>query len=383
MNLQKAKNIADLEVLAKRRLPAPAFHFIAGGADDEISLRRNVSAFDDYILTPELLRDVSEINTKTTVLGREMAMPLLLSPTGTTRMFHHEKEIAVAKAAAKFGIPYTQSCMSNSSIEEIGAASDGHKIFQIYILRDRSLTTEFVERSKAAGFQSLCLTVDTAMGGNRERDIMTGMTMPPSFGLKSLLDFATSPHWLMNFALNPKFELANIKHKVDAFNTAGNTGGVSYVNSQFDRSVTWEDAAWLAEQWDGPFIIKGLLSAADAKKARDVGASAIMVSNHGGRQLDSTPAPIDCIKAMRDAIDNDLELIVDGGVRRGNHIVKALAAGANACSVGRPYLYGLAAGGQAGVEKCLSIFKNELERTMTLLGCRSIDEISPNHLTKQ
>ena len=315
-------------------------------------------------------------------LGHEMSMPLILGPTGVSRLFHHEKEIAVAKAGEKFGVPYTLSAMANTSIEEIAEQSSGHKIFQIYIMRDRSLTTDFVERCKAAGYQSLCLTVDTPMAGNRERDLITGMTIPPSFSLKTLMEFSLHPQWLLNFALHPKFELSNVIHKVDLLKDKGNTGVIQYVNSQFDRSITWDDAAWLAEQWDGPFIIKGLMSAADAKKAHDVGASAVMISNHGGRQLDSAPAPIDCVKQMRDAVGNDLELIVDGGVRRGNHIVKAIAAGADACSIGRPYLYGLSAGGQAGVEKCLSIFQSELERTMTLLGTKTISDIKPDHLSK-
>ena len=382
MNIKSARNIADLQALSKKRLPKPFYHFIEGGADDEISLRRNISAFDDYVLTPNYLTNVADIDTKTTALGQQMSMPLILSPTGASRMFHHEKEIAVCRAAAKSGIPYSLSAMSTTSIADIGKASDGHKIFQVYIMRDRSLTADWIARTKAAGFDSICLTVDTPMAGNRERDLITGMTIPPNFSLKTLLGFAKHPHWLMNFALHPKFELSNIVHKVDILGNQGSTGVIDYVNNQFDRSITWDDAAWLAEQWGGPFIIKGLMSAEDAKKARDVGASAIMISNHGGRQLDGAPAPIDCVKSMRDAIGNDLELIVDGGVRRGSHIVKAIAAGADACSIGRAYLYGLSAGGQAGVEKCLSIFKTELERTMTLLGARTIDEIRPEHLSQ-
>lgn len=382
MSYKKARNIADLQALSKKRLPTPFYHFIEGGADDEITLRRNVRAFDDYSLTPSYLNDVGEIDTSSNVLGHKTDLPLILSPTGTSRLFHHEKELAVAKAGAKFGVPYSLSAMSTTSIEDIGSCSTGHKIFQVYIMRDRSLTADWVERSKAAGFKSICLTVDTPMAGNRERDLLNGMTIPPKFSPATLLGFALHPHWLLNFAVHPKFELSNIVHKSDILGDQGNTSVIEYVNSQFDRTITWDDAAWLAEQWDGPFIIKGLMSAEDAKKAREVGATALMVSNHGGRQLDSAPAPIDCVKAMRDAIGNDLELIVDGGVRRGNHIVKALAAGANACSIGRPYLYGLSAGGQQGVEKCLSIFKSELERTMTLIGARTIEEITPEHLSK-
>ncbi len=382
MKFNHARNIADLQKLSKKRLPAPLYHFIEGGADDEISLRRNITAFDAYNLTPNYLRNVDDIDTKTRFLGHDAAMPLMLSPTGTSRLFHHEKELAVARAGAKFGIPYCLSAMSTTSIDEIGKIANSHKVFQVYIMRDRSLTADWVERIKTAGYQSICLTVDTPMAGNRERDLITGMTLPPKFSLRTLLGFARHPHWLLNFALHPGFELSNIKHKSDVLGKQGNISVIDYVNSQFDRSITWEDAAWLGKQWDGPFIIKGLMSADDAIRARDVGATAVMVSNHGGRQLDGAPAPMDCITSMRDAVGNNLELIVDGGVRRGNHIVKALAAGANACSIGRPYLYGLAAGGQAGVERCLAIFKSEIERTMTLLGARTIKEICPDQLTK-
>ncbi len=382
MDLNRVRNISDLQAASKKRLPAPMYHFIEGGADDEISLRNNNSAFDTYTITPDFMTDVADIDTSATFLGHQASMPLMMSPTGTSRLFHHEKELGVAKAGAKYGVPYSLSAMSTTSIEEIGAIADSHKVFQVYIMRDRSLTSDWVARTKAAGFQSICLTVDTPMAGNRERDLLTGMTIPPSFSLATLLSFAKHPHWLMNFALHPKFELVNIKHKSDILGDQGSTSVIDYVNSQFDRSITWDDAAWLAEQWDGPFIIKGLMSEGDAVKAREVGATAVMISNHGGRQLDSAPAPIDCVKAMRDAVGNDLELIVDGGVRRGNHIVKAIAAGANACSIGRPYLYGLSAGGQAGVEKCLSIFKTELERSMTLLGARTIKEIRPDMLNK-
>jgi L-lactate dehydrogenase (cytochrome) len=273
---------------------------------------------------------------------------------------------------------YSVSTMSTTSLEDIAAASDGPKMFQIYVLKDRSLTTEFVERCKTAKYDALCLTVDVPVGGNRERDKMTGMIVPPKFSLSSLLSFAMHPRWSLNFALHPQFQLANVVHKVDALK--GDINLMQYVNSQFDRSVTWDDAAWLAKQWNGPFVIKGLMSVEDAKRAKDIGASAIMISNHGGRQMDATPGAIECLPPIRDALGDDLELIVDGGIRRGTDVIKALALGANACSIGRPYLYGLAAGGQKGVERVLTLLRNEVERSMALLGCTQISDIGPDFL---
>lgn len=379
MKLSSCRNINDLRKKAMSRLPSPMFHYMAGGADDEVSLRRNTEAFDDYELIPNYLVDVAKINTDTTLFGKNIKLPFFLSPTGMSRLFHHEKELAVARAAKKFGTFYSVSTMATSTLEEIAEVSDGPKIFQLYILKDRGLTSEFVERCKSAKYDALCLTVDTPMAGNRERDLMTGMTIPPSFGLSSLMSFATRPNWVFNFMLHSNFNIENVAHRVDALK-GGAMGLINYVNDQFDRSVTWEDAAWLAKQWDGPLIIKGLQSEADAKRALDIGASAIMISNHGGRQIDGAPAPIDCVKSIRDTVGDSLELVVDGGIRRGSHVVKALAAGANACSIGRPYLYGLAAGGQTGVEHALNIIKTEIERDMTLLGCNKISDISGQHL---
>jgi L-lactate dehydrogenase (cytochrome) len=317
------------------------FHYIDGGAEDEWSLDRNTDAFNDYQLLPSQLQNVEHISLKTEVCGHTLDIPIVLAPTGMSRLFHHDKEVAVAKASAKSGALYTLSTMATTSLEEIAGCTAGPKMFQIYILRDREL--------------------------NRERDLVTGMKMPPRFTLASLWSFATHPYWAMNLALHPDFKLANVVHRVDALGK-GAMGLIEYVSSQFDRRVTWDDAAWLAEQWDGPFVIKGLQSPADARRAAEIGASAIMISNHGGRQLEGTPAPIDCVAPIRDEVGSDIELIVDGGIRRGTQVIKALALGADACSIGRPYLYGLAAGGQEGVEHTLGILRSEIERSMALMG---------------
>lgn len=368
-------NVAEFRLAAKARLPRPLFDYIDGGADDEHTLLRNSAAFGRWLFNPSALTDVSRIDTSTRLFGTKIAVPLILSPTGMSRLFHIDKERAVARAAARAGIFYGLSTMATTSLEDIAEISAGPKLFQIYIFRDRGLTREFVVRCRRAHYQALCLTVDTPMAGNRERDRRSGMVMPPRFGLAGLASFASRPRWTFDYLRSPDFSLANVANRVDALG-GGSMGLIDYVNSQFDRSVTWKDAEWLAREWGGHFVVKGVLSVADAVRARDIGASAIMISNHGGRQLDDVAAPVEMLPAIRDAVGNDIELIVDGGIRRGSDIVKAICLGANACSIGRPYLYGLAAIGQAGVSAVLDIFTAELERTMTLLGRTSIAKLT-------
>ncbi len=356
------------------------FHYIDGGADDEWSLARNTSAFDDYQLMPNQLRDVSRIDLTTRLLGLELALPFVLAPTGMSRLFHHDREIGVARAAHRAGTAYALSTMATSSIEDVASASSGATMFQIYMFKDRGLTREFVVRAKAAGYRALCLTVDTPVAGNRERDIVNGMTIPPRLSRRNILSYASRWVWLYHLARRPDFRLANVAHRSDA--AKGAMGLIEYVGSQFDRSVTWDDAAWLAAEWDGHFVIKGLQTPDDARRAAAIGASAIMISNHGGRQLDGAPAPIDCVVPIRDAVGGTVELIVDGGIRRGSHIVKALALGANACSIGRAYLWGLAAGGEQGVVRALDVLRGEVERTMTLMGATSIGDLSSASIRK-
>jgi L-lactate dehydrogenase (cytochrome) len=365
--------------MAKRRLPAPMFHYIDGGADDEWSLRRNTAAFESYQLWPNYLRDISAVDLGTTVLGQRLSWPVFLAPTGMSRLFHHEAEPAAARAAQKFGTLYTLSTMGTTRIEEIAAQGPGPWMFQIYILKDRGLTAEFVARCKAAKFQALCLTVDTALAGNRERDRVTGMTLPPRFTLKSFASFAAHPRWAFHLLRNPDFQLANVAHRATSLSKT-TVSLIDYVNGQFDRTVTWDDVAWLVREWGGPFVLKGIQSPADARRAVEVGVSAVMISNHGGRQLDSAPAPVDCVVPIREAVGDRLELIVDGGIRRGTHVIKALALGANACSIGRAYLYGLAAGGQEGVERAIGLLRAEVERSLALLGCRALAELRPSHV---
>ena len=379
MSLQRCYNIADLRQLARRRLPAPMFHYIDGGADDERSLARNTSAFDDYEFLPRVLQDIAQIDLSTSILGSRIDLPFFLAPTGMSRLFHRDKELGVARAAGAYRTLYSLSTMGTTSIEDIAALGAGPCMFQVYIFRDRGLTRELVERCRAAKIQALCLTVDTPLAGNRERDRVHGMSMPPRLTWGSAWSFVTHPAWAAGMLLQPDFQLANVAHRVDGIG-AGTIGLIDYVNKQFDRSITWRDAAWLAEQWGGPFAIKGLLRAEDARQAVDIGATAVMLSNHGGRQLDGAAAPVSCVAPVRDAVGDALEIIVDGGIRRGTHVLKALALGADACSIGRSYLYGLAAGGQRGVEHALHLLREELRRDMALLGCQRLDQLSPDLL---
>lgn len=373
--LSRCYSVDDLRYLAWRKLPAPLFHYIDGGADDEVTLRRNTAAFDDYAFMPRALTDVSSIDTSTTLFGKRIKVPFILSPTGMSRLFHHAAEPAVARAAARAGTIYSLSAMATTRLEDIARASDGPKMFQVYLFKDKGLTAEFVERCGAARYDALCLTIDTPLAGNRERDRVTGMEMPPRFTLKSLLSFASHPGWSLAYLRNPDFDIKNVSHRVDALG-GKSISLIEYVNSQFDRSVGWEDVAGLRARWPGPFVVKGVQSIIDAKRAIDAGASALMISNHGGRQLDGTMAPVDLLPGIRDAVGGNVELVVDGGVRRGSHVLKALTLGANACSIGRAYLYGLAAGGETGVDRALDLLTDEIARDMALLGATSVSGVS-------
>lgn len=373
--LARCYSVEDLRFLAWRKLPAPLFHYMDGGSDDEVTLARNSSAFDNYAFLPRTLRDVSAIDTSTTLLGKRIAVPFILSPTGMSRLFHQSAEPAVARAAERAGTIYSLSTMATTRLEEVASASEGPKMFQVYLFKDKGLTAEFVDRCVAARYDALCLTIDTPLAGNRERDRLTGMEMPPRFTLKSLLSFASHPGWTFAYLRNPHFDIRNVAHRVNALE-GKSVSLIDYVNSQFDRTVSWDDAAALRELWPGPFVVKGVQSVADAKQAIAAGASALMISNHGGRQLDGTMAPVDLVPRIRDAVGGAVELIVDGGVRRGTHVLKAIGLGANACSIGRAYLYGLAAGGEAGVDRALSLLTDEISRNMALLGTTRVSEIS-------
>ncbi|MDZ7644125.1 MAG: alpha-hydroxy acid oxidase [Woeseiaceae bacterium] len=374
MRLNQCHNTNDFRRLARRRLPAPIFHYIDGGADDEITMARNTAAFDDIDLVPGVLAGVDAVDLSTTVLGRRLEMPLFMSPTAMQRLFHHDGEWALARAAAEFGTMFGVSTIGTRSIEELGAMNDAPKLFQIYVHNDPGLTRDLIARCREARFDALALTVDTIVAGNRERDHVTGMTTPPRLTPQSLLSFLTHPDWTLNYLLRDRFDLPNISGTVD-LGSKQQSSVIDYINGQMKRSISWDDAAAMIEEWGGPFAIKGVMSVDDARRAVDIGASAIMVSNHGGRQLDGSRAPFDQLPAIADAVGGQVEIIVDGGIRRGTHVLKAIALGATACSGGRLYLYALAAGGTAGVRRALSLLRDEMERDMLLMGCRRLQDL--------
>jgi len=373
--LRQAASIEDLRLIAKRRLPHGVFDYIDGGAEDERSLAANCSAFAGYEFRPRVLRDVSNLDTTTTILGRQAAMPLIMAPTGFTRIAHSQGELAVARAAARAGIPWSLSTMGTRSIEEVAAVSDGEKWFQVYAWKDRGLIKELVARAKRAGYTAIWLTVDTAMLGRRERDVRRGMTMPPKIGLSTIVDGAIHPAWTLDFLRNGPITFANVVGLHDEDGSSAVTLS-EHMAQQFDQALSWDDIDWLRSIWDGPIVLKGIQTVADAEIAVGMGVEGLGLSNHGGRQLDDAPAPVDLVEPVRDAVGDGATIICDGGIRRGSDIVKALALGADAVSMGRPYFYGLAAAGERGVDHVLDFMRDGLERTMALTGCRAIAEIN-------
>ena len=375
MNLKDCHNVEDFRKLAKKKLPSPIFHYIDGGSDDEITLRRNTDSFNNYDLIPNVLTGVSNVDLSTTVLGQKIDFPLFLSATAMHRLYHHEGERATAKAAEKMNTMFGISTMSNTSIEEIGALTNGPKLFQLYIHKDKGLTNNLIERCKKSGFKSMCLTVDAVVAGNRERDHRTGFSTPPRLTLDSLLSFVLHPEWSLNYLFRKKFELANIIHMTNKGSSIDKSV-MNYMNEQFETKMSWADAEYCVKKWGGPFALKGVMSVEDAKKAIDIGCTAIIISNHGGRQLDGSRTPFDQLAEIVDAVGDKIEVILDGGVKRGTHVLKALALGAKACSFGKGYLFALGAAGQKGVENLLLKMKAEINRDMILMGCKSIKELN-------
>lgn len=379
VKLGSCYNVEDFERAARRRLPKPLFDYIRGGADDEYTMKSNSVAFDRFEFQPSYLKDVRSIDMRRTVLGQKLEWPLILAPTGMTRMFHPGGELAVARAAAGSGAMYSLSTMATTSIEDIARSSPGPKLYQIYLLKDEALNFEMIDRCKAAGFDALCLTVDSIVAGNRERDLRSGLTVPPRLTLSSLLEFALKPSWCLGYARTPGFTFPNISSAQAGQATDASTLP-SFMAANMERHISWQRLEALIERWGKPFAVKGLQSCADARTAASVGASAVIVSNHGGRQLDGSAATIDLVADIVDAVGDRIEVILDGGVRRGAHIVKALAMGARACMTGRPYLYALSSFGPAGVERVLALLRAETERTLALLGCPGVDDLGREHL---
>jgi len=372
--LARAASVDDLRAIARRRLPRGVFDYVDGGAEDELSLAANRAAFDATRFRPRVLRNVSSVDISSTIFGEQIAYPLVLAPTGFTRIVHPEGELAVARAAAKAGLPYTLSTLSTCSIEEVRAVSEGRLWFQVYAWRDRGLVKEMVGRAADARYEALVLTVDTAVLGRRERDVRRGFALPPSIGPRTFVDGALHPKWTWNFLRSDPIRFANVLGR-EVGDGAAPVVISEYINTQFDPALSWADVEWLQAVWDGPIVIKGIQTAADAVIAADLGVTAIALSNHGGRQLDGAPAPFSLVPPVVDAVEGRTTVICDGGIRRGSDIVKAVAAGAAACMSGRAYLYALGAGGERGVERLLTWFRNDLVRTMTLLGASNVGEL--------
>ena len=379
MKLSDCHNVNDFRRLAQKRLPSPIFHYIDGAGDDEVTKRRNTSAFDECDLVPNVLAGVQDIDMSVTVMGQKIGMPLMLSPTALQRLFHWQGERAVAAVAERFNTWFGISSLATVSIEEIGAAIKTPKMFQLYIHKDKGLNRSMVERCKAANFDAITLTVDTIVSGNRERCQRTGFTSPPRFMPSSMLSYAAHPGWVANYLFREKFALPNLDtHVGQGTNVAVSVA--DYFNTMLDQSMDWKMAEAVRADWGGQFCLKGIMSVADARRAVDIGATAIMVSNHGGRQLDGSRSPFDQIAEIADAVGGQIDIICDGGIRRGTHVLKALAAGATACSGGRLYLYALAAAGEAGVDRVVEKLHDEIERDMKLMGVKSVAELDRSML---
>jgi len=382
MRLSDCHNIDDFRRLAKGRLPFPVFDYIDGAADDELTKARNTDAYSDVDLVPDVLAGVAEIDTSCMILGCRSELPLMLSPTAVQRAFHWQGETAVAKAAEKFGLWFGISSLATRSIEEIAALTTGPKLFQLYVHKDKGLNSSMIERCQASGFDALALTVDTIVSGKRERCLRSGFTTPPRFTPASVWSYATRPRWTLDYLLKEKFRLPNLDTHVDE----GSRQAVSiaeYFNTMLDTSMDWDTAATIRQDWGGKFVLKGVMSANDARRAVQIGADAIMISNHGGRQLDGSRAPFDQLDEIADAVGGEIEIICDGGVRRGTHALKAICSGASAASGGRLYLYALAAAGQDGVERALAILKDEIERGMRLMGVTNVHQLTGERIRRR
>jgi L-lactate dehydrogenase (cytochrome) len=379
MGLNDCHNADDFRELARRRLPGPVFHYIDGAADDESTRRRNRDAYDACDLIPNILAGVKDIDMSVEVFGRKIDMPLFLSPTAVQRMFHRDGEAAVGAVAQANGTFFGISSLATIGIEETAAAISSPKMFQLYIHKDKGLNASLIARCKAAKFDVLTLTVDTIVGGRRERDLRTGFTTPIRLTPASVASFALHPMWAFNYYFRTKFELSNLKDHVEQGTNVA-LSIADYFNTMLDPTMDWDVAAAIRKDWGGQFCLKGIMSVGDARKAVDIGATAIMISNHGGRQLDGSRAPFDQLAEIVDAVGDKIDVICDGGIMRGSHVLKALSVGAKACSGGRLYLYALAAAGQPGVARAVGNLRAEIERGMRLMGAKSVADLGRENL---
>ena len=378
MRLHDCLNFGDFRHLARRRLPGPIFNYIDGAADDEVTYRRNTRAFENCDLIPNVLRGVEKVDLSVTVMGQKLGLPVYCSPTALQRLFHYEGERAVAAAAAKYGTMFGVSSLGTVSLEELRNAHKTSQIYQFYFHKDRGLNRAMLQRAKEARVEIMMLTVDSITGGNRERDLRTGFSIPFRPTLAGVLQFAIKPRWGINYVTHERFRLPQLDEHIHMSGSALSIG--RYFTEMLDPSMNWDDAADMVRQWDGQFCLKGVMSAADARRAAEIGCTGIVVSNHGGRQLDGARASFDQLAEIVDAVGDRIDVLMDGGVQRGTHVLKALSLGAKAVGVGRYYLYPLAAAGQAGVERALGLMQTELERDMKLMGCSAMSQLSRENL---
>ncbi|PLP55505.1 alpha-hydroxy-acid oxidizing enzyme [Mesorhizobium loti] len=378
MRLSQCHNFHDFRELARRRLPGPIFNYIDGAADDEVTYRRNTAAFEACDLVPNVLRGVNDIDLSVTVMGQKLALPVYCSPTALQRLFHHQGERAVAAAAGKYGTMFGVSSLGTVSLEEARRISGAPQVYQFYFHKDRGLNREMMARARQAGVEVMMLTVDSITGGNRERDKRTGFAIPFKLNLAGITQFAVKPAWALNYLTHESFRLPQLDSHVDM---GGGVMSISrYFTEMLDPSMTWDDVAEMVGHWGGPFCLKGIMSVEDARRAIEVGCSGIVLSNHGGRQLDGSRSAFDQLAEIVDAVGDRIDVMMDGGVQRGTHVLKALSLGAKAVGLGRYYLFPLAAAGQAGVERALELMRVEIERAMKLMGCTSIDQLTRKNL---
>lgn len=378
MRLGQCCNFHDFRRMAQQRLPGPIFDYIDGAADDEVTYRRNTAAFEACDLVPNVLRGVAEVDMSVEVMGQKLAMPVYCSPTALQRLFHHQGERAVAAAAGKYGTMFGVSSLGTVSLEEARQISDGPQIYQLYFHKDRGLNRMMMARAKSAGVQAMMLTVDSITGGNRERDKRTGFAIPFRLTLAGMLQFAIKPAWAINYLTHERFQLPQLQEhlKLD-----GGALSISrYFTEMLDPSMSWDDVAEMIRHWNGPFCLKGIMSVEDARRAAEIGCSAIVLSNHGGRQLDGSRSAFDQLAEIVDAVGDRIDVIMDGGVQRGTHVLKALSLGAKAVGLGRYYLFPLAAGGQPAVERALELMRIEIERGMKLMGCTSVAQLTRQNI---
>lgn len=378
MRLTDCHNFHDFRRLAQRRLPSPIFNYIDGGADDEVTLRRNTDAFGAVDLVPNVLRGVENVDLSVTVMGQKLALPVYLSPTALQRLFHHQGERATAAAAEKFGTMFGVSSLGTVSMAELAAKHKTPQVYQFYFHKDRGLNRAMMQSAKQAGIQVMMLTVDSITGGNRERDLRTGFSIPFRLTLGGMAQFAVKPRWGINYVTHEKFSLPQLDEHIDMKGDSLTIG--RYFSEMLDPSMNWDDVAQMVAEWGGPFCLKGVMSVADAKRAADIGCAGIVLSNHGGRQLDGSRSGFDQLDEIVQAVGDRLDVMIDGGVQRGSHVLKALSLGAKAVGLGRAYLFPLAAAGQAGVERALTLMQAELTRDMRLMGAKSVAELSRDHL---